>query len=376
MAHRSPLHDALRRLVLDVELVCTAYRVDSEGVQAAIFNFLDCLPRVVAAGSLDGTASLFQIRGKHGSLLGGKQLRLTHPEGCAVHSIVVAQLRHRRVVATGCSDGVVRIFDLSGTLVGSFEAYGDGPVFSVQLADSGTFTGQVLCATSTGGGIVVIEGDTEVSSRAFAHLWELRDDSLTGSSIPSPTSVECVASFPHRFGVNGVSLHAAWRRLATASDDRTAGIFDLEGRRLASCLHGSFVWEVALDVESRRVATACEDRCARLFALDGQLLASFDFAQGCCEVALDRDAGALMAASADGTLRLWSVEDFGVIGVGVYAGEVHGAASLLRFGRLVSGTSEGELVEWRAASSSTSLDLEVVGCCHPFCAAAVTVAVG
>lgn len=368
-------------IVHAVELLCRRHGVASGLAKRRIFDFLDPFPRAVAVGSLDGTACVFTISPCAGKLIpAAEPIWLEHPSGCAVHSVLVGTIAGKRFITTGCADGYVRLFSAtSGALLGSFQAYATEPVYSVQLQCGGCAGGgaddveELWCATATGGGVAIV-GPESQASRDFAHIWCL--------GMSAVHEARCVASCAHRFGVNGVSLDAGMGLLATASDDRTAGLWDLSGQQLATCApHGSFVWEVALAAELGLVATACEDRAARLFDLSGQCLACFPCDAGCCEVAIDAAAQALVATSADGTLRAWSLGssagEVQVLAVVHHGCEVHGAASVLRHGRVLTSTLHGELVEWAldARGPAPWHGREVVRRCL-FDRAAVSVAVG
>eukprot|EP00931_Biecheleriopsis_adriatica_P104508 TRINITY_DN79177_c0_g1_i1.p1 TRINITY_DN79177_c0_g1~~TRINITY_DN79177_c0_g1_i1.p1 ORF type:complete len:359 (-),score=68.04 TRINITY_DN79177_c0_g1_i1:84-1160(-) len=347
-----------------VRLVCSARGIACDLVKATIFRYLDDLPQVLVAGSLDGDVCFWHVGFDSINLLDTQPVRLKHPS--PVHSVVVGSSACP-FLGTGTGDGRVRLYSIEGKPLGSFQAYDDGPVYSIQL-DACVATGTVFCATATGGATVIVSDSEQV--QPFAHLWRL--DGLHVETC----SATCLAALGHHLGVNGIILDVRNSLLATASDDRTAGIFDFSGRRLATCReHESFVWEVAMAAELSLVATACEDKAARLFDLRGNCLAAFHCAAGCCEIALEPNAGALLATSADGTLRLWSLEDHRVLGIAGDAGEVHGAASLLNYGRVLCGNDAGELVEWEVRPGAESWCLQEVRRVRPFTAAAVTVAI-
>eukprot|EP00933_Yihiella_yeosuensis_P030242 TRINITY_DN23909_c0_g1_i1.p2 TRINITY_DN23909_c0_g1~~TRINITY_DN23909_c0_g1_i1.p2 ORF type:complete len:142 (-),score=26.14 TRINITY_DN23909_c0_g1_i1:268-693(-) len=138
------------------------------------------------------------------------------------------------------------------------------------------------------------------------------------------------------------------------------------------------------------VATASEDKAARLFDLEGSLLACFQFESGCCEIALDAESEVVLATSADGTLRLWQIYSHSgggaatdafvaerePVGVAHHQTEVHGAASLLSYGRVLSGTAEGDFVEWSIDKISSPWQVSQMSSRKLFEDAAVSISAG
>jgi len=58
------------------------------------------------------------------------------------------------------------------------------------------------------------------------------------------------------------------RRLATASADKTARIWDVSsGQELATVTHNDTVYGVAFSPDGRRLATASEDKTVRIWVL-------------------------------------------------------------------------------------------------------------
>lgn len=341
-------------------------RCVAEIVEARILSFLDHIPRIVVAGSLDGTACIFNVDRRRHTLL-GDAIMLEHHTGSPIHSVIVVWIAGRYVVGTGCGAGFVRLFTADGHFLFDFRPY-DTPIFSLQLdvcAD-----GVVFAATATGRDVVIEE--SEHHDEAFAHVWRFPD------MLKEPP-IRAAALRAHRFGVNGLILDARSRLVATGSDDRTACIFDLDGELMVTCgPHGSFVWEVALAADLGLLATASEDHCARIFDLDGNCLARLQCGEGgCCEVAIDKDYRTLLTTSADGGVRFWSLDgEHRLLGTANGRHEVHCAASALCCGRFVSGSLTGVITEWEVKPSAELWALKPLTHRHQFSAAAVTLALG
>jgi WD40 repeat protein len=114
----------------------------------------------------------------------------------------------------------------------------------------------------------------------------------------------------HRDDVNGVAWSPDGRRIATASFDGTARIHDATtGALLAVCAgHAGDVNGVAWSPDGRLLATASDDRTVRLFAPDGAPLAVLrGHADWVDAVAFSPDGKLLASAALDRSVRVWEV---------------------------------------------------------------------
>jgi WD40 repeat protein len=101
--------------------------------------------------------------------------------------------------------------------------------------------------------------------------------------------------------------HGLW--LATASDDDTARIWDVNsGRQLAAFTHDNVVVGAVFSPDGRLLATASEDHTARIWDLGtGRLRVAFDHGSAVVGVVFSPDGRLLATASADNTARIWNV---------------------------------------------------------------------
>ena len=116
----------------------------------------------------------------------------------------------------------------------------------------------------------------------------------------------------HEHGVWGVAWSPDGQRIATASGDRTARIWDAETGSEHAVLHGHHDWieGVAWSLDSKRVATASYDGTARIWEAEtGSELAALRGHEGWVwDVAWSPDGRRIATASGDRTARVWDTE--------------------------------------------------------------------
>jgi WD40 repeat protein len=114
----------------------------------------------------------------------------------------------------------------------------------------------------------------------------------------------------HQGSVNSASFSPDGQRLVTASDDRTAQLWDTKGNRLVVLKgHQGSVNSASFSPDGQRLVTASDDRTAQLWDTKGNRLAVLNEHQGIVRSAsFSRDGQRLVTASDDGTARLWDTK--------------------------------------------------------------------
>jgi WD40 repeat protein len=139
--------------------------------------------------------------------------------------------------------------------------------------------------------------------------------SRSGQAMPEGVDPADIDPFPsevqvlwHSEDVNGVAFSPDGRLLGTASDDRTARVWEVvRGRERVRLAHKGRVWGLAFDPDGRLLATA-SDETARIWDIgSGRERARVAHEETVWAVAFSPDGSLLATASSDRTARVWEV---------------------------------------------------------------------
>ncbi len=114
----------------------------------------------------------------------------------------------------------------------------------------------------------------------------------------------------HQGSVISVSFSPDGKTIATASQDNTARLWNLQGQLLQEFKgHQDAVWSVSFSPDGKTIATTSSDNTARLWNLQGQLLQEFKGHQSAVNsVSFSPDGKTIATASDDNTARLWNLQ--------------------------------------------------------------------
>ena len=114
----------------------------------------------------------------------------------------------------------------------------------------------------------------------------------------------------HEAAVVSAEFNATGDRVLTASDDNTAKLWNLSGKILITFRgHQGWVKSAYFNSEGTHVLTASGDNTAKLWNLSGHVLTTFKGHQGKVAVArFNRQGNRILTASWDGSARLWDLK--------------------------------------------------------------------
>ncbi|WP_026734397.1 eIF2A-related protein [Fischerella sp. PCC 9605] len=232
--------------------------------------------KTIATASVDGTARLWNLN--------GELIKEFKKHQSSVNSVSFSP--DGKTIATASVDGTARLWNINGELIKEFKKH-DGSVNSVSFSPDGS-----TIATAS------LDGT--------ARLWNLNGKLIT--EFKGHQSSANSVSFNDGKTIS-VSFSPDGKTIATASDDRTARLWNLNGKLITEFKgHQNSVNSVSFSPDGNTIATASLDGTARLWNLNGKLITEFKGHQSSVNsVSFSPDGNTIATASSDGTARLWNL---------------------------------------------------------------------
>ncbi|MBX9255544.1 CHAT domain-containing protein, partial [Desmonostoc muscorum CCALA 125] len=224
--------------------------------------------KTIASASADNTVKLWDLSGKLLGTFKGHQAEVT--------SVVFSP--NGKTIASASADNTVKLWDLSGKLLQTFQGHQDS-VTSVVFSPNGKTI-------------------ASASADKTVKLWDL--------------SGKLLQTFQgHQDSVTSVVFSPNGKTIASASADKTMKLWDLSGKLLGTFKgHKAEVTSVVFSPDGKTIATASADNTVKLWDLSGKLLGTFKGHEDKVNsVAFSQDGKTIATASWDQTVKLWDVKN-------------------------------------------------------------------
>jgi WD40 repeat protein len=242
----------------------------------------------IASASSDFSARIWDVNT-------GKQLALLRDHALEVNDVAFSP-DGKRLVTAG-NDGAVRIWDVeSGTEVITPLLAHAGPVYSAQFSPDGKW----IVSASADQTALVWNVSTQFT---LSEVEGLNTGALTGTVVVTLTG--------HQGGVNYAQFSPNGERVATASSDGTARVWDaVSGKEIITLLgHEGALNSVKFSPDGTLILTAGDDGTARLWdAATGKPLMLLQGHDGPVNyAAFSNDGKRVVTAGTDLTARVWTL---------------------------------------------------------------------
>ena len=197
--------------------------------------------------------------------------------------IDVTFIPQRNIIATASDDQTVKLWGKDGSLLTTFKSPQDSVLGIASSRD-----GRKLVSGHWNGAINFLQ--IENSNQPQIHL----NKTIKG----------------HKVGVWRVAVSPNDKIIATASEDKTAKIWDWQGNLINSLNgHKDVVKAIAFSLDSNIVATASYDMTVKLWNIQGKNIATLkQHHHSVTALDISHDGKLMVTADLNGTIKLWQIE--------------------------------------------------------------------
>lgn len=118
----------------------------------------------------------------------------------------------------------------------------------------------------------------------------------------------CNLNLQHTYYVNTAVFSPSGLTMLTASEDKTAKLWDLQGKLLQDLKHKKAVTSAAFSADGLLILTVPRDKAAKIWDLQGNFLQHFKHQERINSAVFSPDGRTILTASNDNTARLWNVQ--------------------------------------------------------------------
>ncbi|MCC5664434.1 CHAT domain-containing protein [Nostoc sp. CHAB 5784] len=224
-------------------------------------------------------------------------------------------------IASASDDGTVKLWDLKGKLLHTFQGH-QNPVLSVVFSpDSNTIASVSPYGLDTTVELWDLKGKLQHTLEGVQKGFISMVFSPDGNTIASANTDGTVKLWDlsgkelrtfqsNQKGLTSMVFSPDSHTIASASDDKTLKLWDLQGNLLQNFQgHQDKVTSVVFSPDGNTIASSSDDRTVKLWDLSGKELHTFQGNQkGLTSMVFSPDGNTIASASDDKTVKLWDLQ--------------------------------------------------------------------